>query len=184
MKLSKVRLRRTTTISDLPKVSVNIQKRVPFVSVVGKKKSGKTTLIERLVSLLKLEGYKVGVMKYDVREFQIDYKGKDTYRYYHSGADIVVISSQEKVASIRRLKASPPLEELLHTHFSDADLVLIEGYKADDCPKIFLLDPGEEPSLREKKDCLVLVKGDQSVPSSKDIEEALNFLKGLLQERR
>ena len=163
---------------------MNIQKRVPFVSVVGKKKSGKTTLIERLVSSLKLEGYRVGVMKYDVREFQIDYKGKDTYRYYQSGADIVVISSQEKVASIRRLKASPPLGELLHTHFSDADIVLIEGYKADDCPKIFLIDPGEEPSLRGKKDCLVLIKRDQDGHSSNYIEKALHFLKGLLQDRK
>ena len=51
--------------------------------------SGKTTLIEGIIRILKSRGYKVGAIKNDVRKFQIDYPGKDSFRFTEAGADNV-----------------------------------------------------------------------------------------------
>lgn len=154
-------------------------KRVPFISVVGKRNVGKTTLIEGLLPLLKAEGLKVGVMKYDVRTFQIDYEGKDTYRYYQSGADAVLISSPKKLALIKKMNSTPPMEELLHTHFADTDLVILEGYK-NHGPKIFLLEPGEGNPHEVGEDGLVLKVtqgGGKRGFSLREVQAALDFIR-------
>ena len=166
-------------------------RRVPFVAIVGKKKIGKTSLIERLLPLLKKEGYRVGVLKYDVREFQIDYPGKDTYRSYQAGADSVLISSSDRLAFIKGLNSKPPLKMLINKYFSDTDLVLIEGYKETDCPKIHLLEPSEVVShkpdatgLLPAKDCSILVikKEAPEEVSPQNVRVALNFIKNLLKK--
>lgn len=158
--------------------------RVPLVAVVGRKKIGKTSLIERILPSLKKEGYRVGVLKYDVREFQIDYPGKDTYRSYQAGADSVLISSPDKLAFIKGLNSTPPLKRLINKYFSDTDLVLIEGYKEHDCPEIHLLEPSEAASWRPAMDCPVLVieKEPAEDVSSKDVRKALKFVKKLLKK--
>ncbi|MCC7212047.1 MAG: molybdopterin-guanine dinucleotide biosynthesis protein B, partial [Candidatus Brocadia sp.] len=79
-----------------------MSKAIPVVSIIGKQNAGKTTLIEMLIPLLKKRGYRVGTIKYNIPSFQIDYEGKDTYRHYEAGADIVSISSPEKLAIIKR----------------------------------------------------------------------------------
>lgn len=168
-------------------------RRVPCVAVVGKKKIGKTSLIERLLPLLKKEGYRVGVLKYDVREFQMDYPGKDTYRSYQAGADSVLISSSEKLAFIKELHSKPPLKRLINKYFSDTDLVLIEGYKPRTnkvrgkehaCPEIHLLEPSEAASWKPDKDCpfLVIEKEPPEEVSSKNVRAALKFIKNLLKK--
>ena len=166
-------------------------KRIPFIAIVGRKKIGKTSLIERLIPLLKKEGYRVGVLKYDVREFQIDYPGKDTYRSYQAGADSVLISSSDKLAFIQGLRSKPPLKRLINKYFSDTDLVLIEGYKEQDCPKIHILEPSEAVSWKQatvgslsSKDCPVLVikKEAPEEVSLQNVRAALNFIKNLLKK--
>ncbi|MFQ5957003.1 MAG: molybdopterin-guanine dinucleotide biosynthesis protein B, partial [Candidatus Brocadiales bacterium] len=157
-------------------------KNIHIVSVVGGKNTGKTTLVEELISSLKKEGYRVGVMKYALREFQIDHEGKDTYRFYQSGADAVGITSHSKMAFIKRIKSPPPLDDFLETHFSDADLVLLEGYKGRDCPRICLEMPGKGPAEAEPPphdvDLPVLritVSGEKNPISPEIIQDALSF---------
>lgn len=166
-------------------------RKVPFVAVVGRKKIGKTSLIERLLPLLKKEGYRVGVLKYDVGEFQIDYPGKDTYRSYQAGADSVLISSPDKLAFIKGLDSTPPLRRLINKYFSDTDLVLIEGYKGHDCPKIHLLEPSEAASWKQgvtrslpAKDCPILVikKEAHEEVAPQDVRAALSFIRKLLKK--
>ncbi|MFN3466852.1 MAG: molybdopterin-guanine dinucleotide biosynthesis protein B [Candidatus Brocadiales bacterium] len=171
-------------------------RRVPFVAIVGKKKIGKTSLIERLIPLLKKAGYRVGVLKYDVREFQIDYPGKDTYRSYLAGADSVLISSADKLALIKGLSSKPPLKRLINKYFSDTDVVLIEGYKEQDCPRIHILEPSEavscsvRPRVARMGDAnvrgklaryiLVIKKEAPEEVSPQNVRVALNFIKNLL----
>ncbi|MEK7241184.1 MAG: molybdopterin-guanine dinucleotide biosynthesis protein B [Planctomycetota bacterium] len=173
-------------------------RKVPFVAIVGRKKIGKTSLIERLLPLLKKGGYRVGVLKYDVREFQIDYPGKDTYRSYQAGADSVLISSSDKLAFIKGLDSAPPLKRLINKYFSDTDLVLIEGYKGHDCPEIHLLEPSEAAScsvrprvarlgganVRGKlaRHMLIIKKRSPEEVSPQDVRAALNFIKKLLKK--
>ena len=95
--------------------------------------SGKTTVIERLIPEFKKNGIRVAVIKHDAHDFDMDREGKDTYRFSAAGADIVMISSGSKSA---RLSGSPSsLEDMIHDA-GDADIVLVEGYKHADIPKI------------------------------------------------
>ncbi len=109
---------------------------VPVVSIVGKSDSGKTTLLIKLIPILKHRGYRVGTVKHDVHGFEMDREGKDTYRHFHSGADAVLISSPKKIALIQRVEEELPLDELVKRYYSDMDIVLTEGFKRLPMPKI------------------------------------------------
>jgi molybdopterin-guanine dinucleotide biosynthesis protein MobB len=109
---------------------------IPAISFVAKSGTGKTTLLEKVVALLKERGYRVGVIKHDAHRFDIDHPGKDSYRLTAAGAVTTLITSGEKLALVKHHAASPPLEELLATYFSDVDLVVTEGFKLGGLPKI------------------------------------------------
>ncbi|MFO0794815.1 MAG: molybdopterin-guanine dinucleotide biosynthesis protein B [Candidatus Brocadiaceae bacterium] len=105
-------------------------KEIFVVSIVGKQNVGKTTLIGVLIPLLKRKGYRVGTIKYNIPSFEIDYEGKDTYNHYKAGADVVSISSPEKLAVIKRLdKKSPTIKDIINRYYQGVDIVLVEGYK-------------------------------------------------------
>jgi len=108
---------------------------IPIISVVGKSEVGKTTLLEKLIAELKRRGYRVGTIKHDTHGFEIDKRGKDSWRHAQAGSDAVLISSPEKVALIKRVDREMTPDELL-AYMGDVDLVLTEGYKSGDKPKI------------------------------------------------
>ncbi|AZV55701.1 molybdopterin-guanine dinucleotide biosynthesis protein B [Clostridium sp. AWRP] len=97
--------------------------------------SGKTTLIEGIIRILKSRGYKVGAIKNDAHKLQIDYPGKDSFRFTEAGADNVVIASDNTVAMIKKVNGSKSIEELLLL-FEDVDIVIVEGFKGNEFPKI------------------------------------------------
>jgi molybdopterin-guanine dinucleotide biosynthesis protein B len=103
---------------------------IPIVSIVGKSDAGKTTLIEKLIAELKRRGYRVATIKHDAHRFDIDHPGKDSYRHYYAGADWTVISSPDKLASVRRLDREFTLAEIA-AQISGVDLILTEGYKRE-----------------------------------------------------
>jgi molybdopterin-guanine dinucleotide biosynthesis adapter protein len=109
---------------------------IPIISIVGYSNSGKTTLIERIIPKLKEKGYKVGTIKHDAHHFDIDHKGKDTWRMSAAGADAVAISSKGKMAFIEVLDEEKNIDELAQWLFKDVDIIITEGYKAFDKPKI------------------------------------------------
>jgi len=111
---------------------------VKAVSVVAKSGTGKTTLLEKVIARLKERGYRVGVIKHDAHCFDIDHPGKDSHRLTSAGADTMLIASHEKLALVKKHDASPSIEELLATYFSDVDIVLTEGFKQSSMPKIEL----------------------------------------------
>ena len=98
------------------------------VSFVAKSGTGKTTLMEKVIGMLKDRGYRVGAIKHDVHRFEIDHPGKDSQRFTAAGADTMLISSPEILALVKKHQASPPIEQLLEQYFSDVDIVLTEGF--------------------------------------------------------
>ena len=120
---------------------------VKIVAFVAKSNTGKTTLLEKVIAELKSRGYKVGVIKHDAHRFDIDHPGKDSYRLTAAGADTMLISSQEKLALVKRHQAAPPLEELIPLYFSDMDIVLTEGFKLSPVPKIEVHRQERSPTL-------------------------------------
>ncbi len=111
---------------------------VPVVSVVAKSGTGKTTLLEKLIGILKRKGYRVGVIKHDAHRFDIDREGKDSWRLTQAGADTMVITSPAKLAMVKQHTAGkePGPADILEACFGDVDIVLTEGFKKNSFPKI------------------------------------------------
>jgi molybdopterin-guanine dinucleotide biosynthesis protein B len=118
---------------------------------VGTSGSGKTTLIERLIPELASRGLTVGLIKHTSRHFEVDYPGKDTYRFKQAGAAKVLISSAERLALISDLAERPSLAELARRHFSGCDVVLVEGHKGAGVPKIVVEREGAPRGLIDPK---------------------------------
>lgn len=99
--------------------------------------AGKTTLIERLIPLLVGEGLRVSLIKHTHHDFDIDRPGKDSYRFREAGAAEVMLVGERRWALMheQRPAGEPALEDLL-PHLSRCDLVLAEGFKAAEIPKI------------------------------------------------
>jgi molybdopterin-guanine dinucleotide biosynthesis protein MobB len=108
------------------------------VGLLATSGTGKTTLLERLIPQLTGRGLKVGLVKHCSREFDIDHPGKDTYRLKAAGAARVVINNDHRLGLVADLSANPPFEVLLRRHFEGCDVVLVEGHRTADIPKIIV----------------------------------------------
>jgi len=127
--------------------SLNKHQDTLILSIVAtKSNTGKTTLIEKLIKNLKLKNYSVGVLKHDAHKFDIDKEGKDSFKFSMAGADNVIISSFEKLAMIKKVEKEVPIDEILLL-FKDIDIVLIEGYKNNNYPKIEVHRKGVDSNL-------------------------------------
>lgn len=117
----------------------------PVVAVVGWSGAGKTTLITQLINNLTARGYRVGALKHTHHNFEIDHPGKDSFAMKAAGAVKVGLVSPHKLAFFSDLSSEPSLEELITRYFEDVDLVLAEGFKDADIPKILVerSDSGE-----------------------------------------
>ncbi len=108
----------------------------PAVSFVARSGAGKTTLLTCLIAELKNRGYAVGAVKHGPPNFAIDRPGKDSYRFTEAGADNMLVCSDNKLAFVKQYQQAPPLAELLATYFPDVDIILVEGFKQADLPRI------------------------------------------------
>jgi molybdopterin-guanine dinucleotide biosynthesis protein B len=132
----------------------------PIVSVVGKSDTGKTTLMVKLIAELKRRGYRVATIKHDVHGFDIDTPGKDSWRHAVAGSDVVFIASPQKLAMVRRLDSEWPIDEIA-SMCVDVDIVLTEGYKREDKPKIEVSRKAKGIELLCDSKDLVAIAADQ-----------------------
>ena len=161
----------------------------PIVSVVGKSGTGKTTLMVKLIAELKRRGYRVATVKHDVHSFDIDTPGKDSWRHAAAGSDVVFIASPQKLAMVRRLDHEWSIDEIASSCV-DVDIVLTEGYKREDKPKIEVsrVEKGVDLLCDSKE--LVAIAADQlfelDVPQFHldDAEGLVDLLEGALLKQR
>jgi molybdopterin-guanine dinucleotide biosynthesis protein MobB len=120
----------------------------PLVSIVGRKHSGKTTLVVRLVAELVRRGHRVMTIKHGSHTFNLDPAATDTYRHYHEGnAEKVAMIAPDKFALVERWSEELGPQEIAARHMSDADLVVCEGFTKLALPKIeiFRRDAHDKP---------------------------------------
>jgi molybdopterin-guanine dinucleotide biosynthesis protein B len=100
------------------------------IGLAGWSGAGKTTLMVRLIPVLCARGLRVATLKHVHHDFAIDQAGKDSYRHREAGATEVLVASPHRFALIHELhgKPEPSLADYLG-RFTDADIVLIEGYR-------------------------------------------------------
>ena len=108
---------------------------IPTYSFVAYSNTGKTTFLEKLVPELKSRGLRVAVYKHDGHDFEIDKKGKDSWRMTQAGADVTLISSATKAVIMENRYVDA--EELV-SRIRDVDIIIVEGWKAGSWKKIAL----------------------------------------------
>ena len=156
---------------------------ISFVSVCSG--SGKTTLIEKVIEILTNKGYRVGVLKHDAHKFEIDKKGKDSWRFANAGAQNVIISSKEKLAMISKLDDYICIDKIIKL-FVDMDIVIIEGFKSSIYPKIEVHRKKVSQELliskQDNRDSnYIAVATDEQIPGIKNLDinnpnEVVNFI--------
>ena len=134
--------------------------------IVGFANSGKTRLMTRLIEVLSLRGLRVGAVKHHghtvasgVRsDFEMDQPGKDTWKYRQAGARAAVISSRFGIGMVRDVDHDHEIPELIGL-MPDMDIVLAEGYKRSDHPKIEVFRPenGKPPACRYNRNLIAVV---------------------------
>ena len=133
--------------------------------VTGWKNSGKTGLMERLITEFTARGLTVSSIKHAHHSFDIDHPGRDSYRHRDAGARQVLLASRNRWALMHELRDEdePSLGDLLE-QLSPVDLVLIEGYKRDRHPKIeaHRKETGQ-PLIAPEDETIVAVASDTSV---------------------
>jgi len=103
--------------------------KAPIVGVVGRKNSGKTTVIESIVKELTKRGYRVATTKHIYQKgFSMDTKGKDTWRHSAAGANPVVsVSDSETAVLIKNGEAKFSLDQLFR-FTPETDVIVLEGF--------------------------------------------------------
>lgn len=109
--------------------------------IVGYKKVGKTTLIEKLIPELASRGYRVGTVKHHHSDLPVavDTVGTDTWRHRQAGALGVALATPNEIATFRDGESSITLDQLVSA-LGPLDIVLVEGFHEDPRPKIEVLD--------------------------------------------
>lgn len=122
---------------------------IPVISIVGKESNiGKTTLICGIISELKKRKYKVATIKHTKDDFEIDHREKDTWKHSEAGSDIVIISSPKKIAKIEKVEEIK-LDDIIKD-IKNVDIIITEGYKKENKPKIELVKNQEIISKYEE----------------------------------
>lgn len=107
-----------------------------IISIVGKSHSGKTTLLESLIVELKRRGHKVAIVKHSHHANDLDTNQKDTWRFTKAGSEISAINSLDHLAIYRRTDNYFDPQEISSFILWDYDIILTEGFKGSNYPKI------------------------------------------------
>ncbi|MFQ5624258.1 MAG: molybdopterin-guanine dinucleotide biosynthesis protein B [Paracoccaceae bacterium] len=133
--------------------------------VVGWKNSGKTTLVERLVTEITGRGISVSTVKHAHHTFDVDHKGKDSFRHRSAGAREVMLASRNRWALMHELRhRDEPTLEFLLGKLAEVDLVLIEGYKRDEHAKIEAHRSGGEKLIALEDGTVRAIASDEPLP--------------------
>lgn len=128
--------------------------------------SGKTTLLTRLIPALVGRGLRVSTVKHAHHRFDVDRPGKDSYAHRTAGATEVMIGSAARFALMHELRGAPePSLRALLARMAPVDLVLVEGFKSGQHPKLEIHRPSiGKPPLWPDDSRIVAVASDAALP--------------------
>ena len=107
------------------------------LGVVGHSGMGKTSLLEQLIPVLADRGLRVSLIKHSHKDVDIDRPGKDSYRLRAAGGHEVMLLGKQRWALVHELRGAPePSLPHLLGRLQPCDLVLVEGFKSDNFPKL------------------------------------------------
>jgi len=144
----------------------------PVMGVVGPSGSGKTTLLSDLIPILTKRGLTVSTVKHTHHGFDVDKPGKDSYRHREAGAKEVLLASANRWALLHEVGAGvePNMNDLI-AKMTPVDILLIEGFKKHDFPKIEVFRPSIGKPLLSVQDqsVVAIATDDQNDPRLKNM---------------
>jgi molybdopterin-guanine dinucleotide biosynthesis protein B len=149
----------------------------PIVSIVGRSKSGKTTLLENLIVELKKRGYRVGTMKHTPLGMTWSDDDKDSQRHIKAGSEATIMVAPDKLVLIKPVTEAPSLEEVARLFGEDCDIVLAEGFKQGDAPKIEVHRRGVATPLKDVKKLFAIATDEKLDTTVRQF--ALDDIKGI-----
>jgi len=140
---------------------------LPLLAIAAWSGTGKTTLLQQLIPLLKARGIRPGLIKHTHHQMEIDTPGKDSYVLRKAGADQVIVASSQRWA----LMCETPQSDGLDLHYLVSrmdpallDVVLVEGFKDEPVPKIILWRAGiKDDVLPLLDDYVIAIASDSSL---------------------
>ncbi|HEX9746411.1 MAG TPA: molybdopterin-guanine dinucleotide biosynthesis protein B [bacterium] len=135
------------------------------IHIVGRKNSGKTTLVVEIVEELVRRGMKVGTIKHTPHTHELDVPGKDSHRHRVAGGFPAAIVAKDLTAVFTPTDPDSNYYEVLERHFENCDLVIVEGDIESPEPKIevWRQDTGTVPIVHERGDIHAVVTDDEIV---------------------
>jgi len=149
--------------------------------------TGKTTLLVKLLPLMKLQGLRVAMIKHAHHDFDIDTPGKDSFELRKAGANQMLIASDKRFALMTEYEdqIEPNLEDLIgQLDLETIDLVLVEGFRHLPFSKIELHRPSIGKDLIFPNDASVvaiasdeiLETGELPLLNLNAVEEVAGFI--------
>ncbi len=133
--------------------------------IIGRKNSGKTTLIVELVEHLTSRGYRVGTIKHTHHRHELDVPGKDSFKHRQAGAAPVAILTPGMTAVFRPVEEDPREERygLISPLFVDCDLVLVEGdsQSPGDRLEVWREAVGDQPYAADDRTIAAVISDDR-----------------------
>ena len=159
----------------------------PVLGFAAYSGTGKTSLLVKLLPLLKLQGLRIGMIKHAHHDFDIDTPGKDSYELRKAGADQVLIASDQRWALMTEYEQQQDmqLKDLIRQlDLKNIDLVMVEGYRHLAFPKIELHRPstGKELIFPHDKNVIAVATdealdtGDLPLLNINQTEEIAGFI--------
>ena len=143
-------------------------KSIPIVGICAWSGTGKTTLISELIPLLRAQGLRLAVIKHAHHKVELDRPGKDTFRFQAAGAEQVILASNKSRAVM--YEQHEQIEVSLQTALAlvnqaSTDLILVEGFKHENLPKIEVHRPAlGNPLLYPDDPQIIAIVSDEPLP--------------------
>lgn len=125
---------------------------LPLLAFAAWSGTGKTTLLKRLIPLLIERGIRPGLIKHTHHDMDVDKPGKDSYELRKAGAAQTIVASQKRWALMTETPEVPELNLRVLAGRMDQtslDLILVEGFKHEEVPKILLYREGGSHAFEE-----------------------------------
>lgn len=150
--------------------------KIPVVGFVAPSGTGKTTLLRKLIPLLREAGLRVAAVKHTHHSFDMDQPGKDSYELRKAGAGQMLLASNRRWALLvenPHPEPEPSLNALLaHIDQSQADIILVEGFKHASFPKIELHRAATDAELWFPLDAdIIAIATDEPLEEAKHLPQ-------------
>ncbi len=154
-----------------------------IVGIVGWKNSGKTYFASKIINKLKIKNYRVASIKHAHHEFDIDHKNTDSYIHRNAGSSQIIVSSSKRWVKIVELNNSRELKlDDLIDQLSETDVVIVEGFKNDNHPKIEIIKTGNNNYLFNNISNIKAIISEEEIDTDlkqfkkNEIDNIVNFI--------